>query len=169
MTKPDIITILENEGIELKQKGLDSWGLCPLHTEKTPSFKVNPERQTFHCFGCNESGDVIEFIQKLHGLDFKGALNYLGINNNQRVKPDPVLLRARDIRKQYEAWKYRYCLHLADLLRLLDKKKTTFKDMKQVEQYATHYHEASKWEIHFDLLMGNDEEKKFELFKELAI
>ena len=49
MTKPDIKTIIENEGIELKRRGRDYWANCPFHTDKTPSFKINLERQTWYC------------------------------------------------------------------------------------------------------------------------
>ncbi len=77
MNKPDIETILRNEGIELKLKGKSLWGLCPFHSERTPSFKVDLERQSFYCFGCGSGGDVIAFIQKYKGLSFKESLRYL--------------------------------------------------------------------------------------------
>ncbi len=57
--------------VTLKNAGGGSQkGLCPFHDEKTPSFNVNPSRQTFHCFGCGEGGDVISFVMKLDGLSF---------------------------------------------------------------------------------------------------
>jgi DNA primase len=52
-------------------------GLCPFHAEKTPSFMVNPERQTFHCFGCGEGGDVLSFVTKYYNLTFPEALKEL--------------------------------------------------------------------------------------------
>jgi DNA primase len=166
LDKPDIVTVLENEGLQLKQRGKDFWGLCPFHDEKTPSFKVNPDRQLYYCFSCHEHGDIISAIQKLKGVSFKNTLEYLGISNGRRVKPDPVKSRAREIRKQYEAWKHEYCLHLADMLRQFDRKKTTFTDTDQVEQCATLYHQATTWELDYSILTANDEKMKFELFRE---
>lgn len=51
--------------------------LCPFHSEKTPSFKVNPDTGTYHCFGCQERGDVFSLIQKLESLNFMEALEHL--------------------------------------------------------------------------------------------
>ena len=52
-------------------------GLCPFHDEKTPSFNVNPARGSFHCFGCQEGGDVISFLQKIDGLTFVESVERL--------------------------------------------------------------------------------------------
>ena len=51
--------------------------LCPFHREKTPSFKVDPERGTYRCYGCNEGGDVFSFVMKMENLEFPGALRHL--------------------------------------------------------------------------------------------
>ena len=96
--KPDIIRIIEQEGIELKR----GKGLCPFHSERTPSFIVNRNKQTFHCLGCGEHGDVISFIMKLKGISFKDALVYLGIKSGQPVKVDPAIAREKKIQKDYE-------------------------------------------------------------------
>jgi len=50
---------------------------CPFHEEKTPSFVIYLDSNSFYCFGCNEGGDVIDFVQKLHNVSFKEALKYL--------------------------------------------------------------------------------------------
>jgi DNA primase len=63
--------------VELKSAGKNYSGLCPFHTEKTPSFMVSPELQRYKCFGCGESGDVFNFIQKIEGIDFPEALEKL--------------------------------------------------------------------------------------------
>ena len=96
--KPDICRIIEQEGIELKR----GKALCPFHSEKTPSFVVNKEKQIFHCFGCGEHGDVITFIMKLKGITFKEALVYLGIKSGEPVKVNPAIQREKQIQKEYE-------------------------------------------------------------------
>ena len=64
--------------VELKRAGTGSWkGLCPFHTEKTPSFHVHETRQFFHCFGCGEKGDVFGFLQKIEQRSFTEVLRDL--------------------------------------------------------------------------------------------
>ncbi|MBI4032640.1 DNA primase [Candidatus Berkelbacteria bacterium] len=77
--------------VPLKKAGATWKGLCPFHKEKTPSFTVNPERQIFKCFGCNEGGDVLTFVQKMEGLTFPEALEMLadraGVKLDHRKAP----------------------------------------------------------------------------------
>ena len=63
--------------VKLHRAGRSLTGLCPFHKEKTPSFHVSVERGTFHCFGCGVGGDMFSFIEKIEGVDFKGALKML--------------------------------------------------------------------------------------------
>lgn len=63
--------------VELKKTGKNFRGICPFHREKTPSFFVSPDRQSWHCFGCNKGGDVITFVMEKEGLDFIRALQFL--------------------------------------------------------------------------------------------
>ncbi|MGY8737433.1 MAG: DNA primase [bacterium] len=72
----DIIAMVSRH-VELKQAGRNWKGLCPFHNEKTPSFNVNSERQIFHCFGCQEGGDIIAFLMKHDGLTFPEAARNL--------------------------------------------------------------------------------------------
>ncbi|MEN1977060.1 DNA primase, partial [Cellulomonas sp. P4] len=66
------------EHVALKSAGVGSMkGLCPFHDEKSPSFHVRPQVGLYHCFGCGEGGDVIDFIQKIDGLPFTEAVEYL--------------------------------------------------------------------------------------------
>ena len=59
-----------SEYVPLKRKGRRSWGLCPFHNEKTPSFSVDTETQLFYCFGCHKGGTVIQFVMEMERLDF---------------------------------------------------------------------------------------------------
>ena len=66
----DINDVIEHAGVELKRQGARQVGLCPFHADKTPSCYVFSDNRC-KCFGCGESGDVIDFTQKLHGLPFR--------------------------------------------------------------------------------------------------
>ncbi|MDO8741981.1 MAG: DNA primase [bacterium] len=63
--------------MKLTRAGRSLRGLCPFHKEKTPSFHVSPERGTWHCFGCGLGGDAFSFVEKIEGVDFKGAMKIL--------------------------------------------------------------------------------------------
>lgn len=71
-----IIDII-GECVSLKRAGANLKGRCPFHAEKTPSFMVSPARQSFHCFGCGEGGDVFSFMMKYYNLTFPEALKQL--------------------------------------------------------------------------------------------
>src|SRR6266516_4519655 len=71
------LVALAGEHIDLKRVGRRFMGLCPFHTEKTPSFSINPELGVFHCFGCQRSGDAITFIREVEHLDFVEAVERL--------------------------------------------------------------------------------------------
>ena len=76
--RSDIVEVISDR-VLLKKSGANYKGLCPFHSEKTPSFTVSPAKQIFHCFGCNEGGNVYQFVMKIENLSF----------------PDSVLLLAR--------------------------------------------------------------------------
>ena len=166
LNKPDIVETIMAE-MELRRTGSNYKALCPFHTEKTPSFIVNPARQTFHCFGCNEHGDLITFIQKYKELSFKDALASLGIDNSRQYKPNPRAERKKELVQQYRQWKNEYTGFLCNVLRMLDQRKMKFRTMEQVEKLSYHYHKEQIWEYHFEVLLGKDEDEKFELYKEL--
>jgi len=72
----DIVQLV-GERVPLKKAGRSYSGLCPFHSEKTPSFSVDPDRRTFHCWGCDEKGDCFDWLMKLDGLDKGEALKVL--------------------------------------------------------------------------------------------
>lgn len=75
----DHVDVVELVGrtVTLKRAGRSYKGLCPFHDEKTPSFNVNPDRQSFYCFGCQEGGDVFSFLMKTENLTFLEAVRSL--------------------------------------------------------------------------------------------
>lgn len=72
----DIETIIQSY-VTLRKTGTNEKGLCPFHSERTPSFTVYPATQSFYCFGCGAGGDVITFIMKIENLDYRGAVEFL--------------------------------------------------------------------------------------------
>ena len=72
----DIVDVI-SQYVILKRSGRNFFGLCPFHKEKSPSFAVSPDKQIFHCFGCGAGGNVIHFVSKIEGLDFKDTLELL--------------------------------------------------------------------------------------------
>ena len=72
----DLVTIM-GERSPVKQRGRDFWLCCPFHNEKTPSCKIDPALQLWHCFGCGEGGDVFAYIMKSQDVTFPEAVRYL--------------------------------------------------------------------------------------------
>jgi DNA primase len=72
----EVVEVIEGY-LPLKQTGKYYRALCPFHSEKTPSFTVNPERQIFYCFGCGEGGDVFRFVMRREGFTFPEAVRHL--------------------------------------------------------------------------------------------
>ncbi len=80
----DIVDIV-SEVVRLKKAGKNYLGLCPFHSEKTPSFTVNREKQIFHCFGCHEGGNVFSFLMKYQGISFPEAARMLARRYNIEI------------------------------------------------------------------------------------
>ena len=74
--RSDIVEVIRSY-VSVDRKGGNYWACCPFHHEKTPSFAVNEAEQFYHCFGCQESGDVIKFVQEIESTDFMGAVRIL--------------------------------------------------------------------------------------------
>ncbi|NOX51031.1 MAG: DNA primase, partial [Gammaproteobacteria bacterium] len=76
LDRVDIVDVIDRR-MTLKKSGKNYSGLCPFHDEKTPSFSVSPDKQFFHCFGCQESGTALTFIMNFDRLDFVEAVESL--------------------------------------------------------------------------------------------
>ena len=73
----DIVDVVGSYVRLTKKSGSNLFGLCPFHSEKTPSFSVSPDKQIYHCFGCGKGGGVISFVQAMEGLEFAEAVELL--------------------------------------------------------------------------------------------
>ena len=82
--RADIVDLI-GEYVDLKRSGSNYMGLCPFHSEKTPSFSVSPSKSIFKCFGCGVGGDVITFIMKRENLNFPEAVEFLAEKYNVRL------------------------------------------------------------------------------------
>ena len=85
----DIVDIV-SEAVLLKKAGRNFIGLCPFHTEKTPSFTVSPDKQIFYCFGCGTGGNVFSFLMKQEGLSFPETARRLAIRYGIDLPINPL-------------------------------------------------------------------------------
>ena len=77
----DIVDVI-SQYVNLKKSGRSFFGLCPFHSEKSPSFAVSPDKQIFHCFGCGVGGNVFHFISKIENVGFKESVEMLANRAN---------------------------------------------------------------------------------------
>lgn len=88
--KADIVDIISTY-VKLKPSGHSLTGLCPFHSEKTPSFVVDKDKALFHCFGCGAGGDVITFIRKIENLDYISALKFISDKVGLSMPQDDII------------------------------------------------------------------------------
>lgn len=84
----DLVELFSERSV-VRQRGKDFWCCCPFHQEKTPSCKIDPSTQTWHCFGCGEGGDAITFVRKMDDLDFADAIRFLARRGNVEIQETP--------------------------------------------------------------------------------
>jgi len=100
----ELVAVVE-ERASLRKQGARLVGRCPFHEERTASFSVNPSLGLYHCFGCHKGGDVISFVRETQGLDFAGAIEWLGERfrvelEYEDVSPEQAAKRSRRARLQ---------------------------------------------------------------------
>ncbi len=85
----DIVSVI-SETVMLKKSGMNYFGLCPFHSEKTSSFSVSPHKQIFYCFGCGAGGNVFSYLMKYHGITFPEAVKMAGVRCGIPIEMGPV-------------------------------------------------------------------------------
>lgn len=98
--RDDVVGVIERYGVQLQKAGSEFKGLCPFHSEKSPSFTVTPNKGRYHCFGCGASGDAIQFVQDYLGIeDFREAVNIInGDSSDTSHTPREKRTIERDVR-----------------------------------------------------------------------
>jgi len=98
--KVDLVKVVQ-EHVRLTKRNKDFWGLCPFHQEDSPSFHVNPQRQSWYCFGCERKGDVFTFVELIEKTDKRGALVLLAERAGVELKQlSPDQKDRADLRKR---------------------------------------------------------------------
>ncbi len=104
-SRTDIVPLI-SEDVVLKKAGRNYVGLCPFHSEKTPSFTVSPDKQIFYCFGCGTGGDIFTYLMKRRGVAFMEALKVLaqrsGVALPEDIQSDEEKSRYRQREMVYE-------------------------------------------------------------------
>ena len=93
-TQADIVAVV-GEYTTLKRAGRSFKGLCPFHTEKTPSFTVTPDGNFYNCFGCGVSGDLYDFLMRIEGLEFPEAVESLARRTGFQLRYEQMSARER--------------------------------------------------------------------------
>lgn len=96
--RTDIVDLVSSY-VTLTKKGNRYWGLCPFHSEKTPSFSVVPDKQMCYCFGCHKGGGAVNFIMEMESVGFVDAVAILAQRAGLEV---PNASEGRDTRKKRE-------------------------------------------------------------------
>jgi hypothetical protein len=172
----DLPGVVRDAGVELQNRGGRWVGLCPFHSEKTPSFQIyqgKTGKWHYHCFGCGAHGDAVDFLQRLHGLDFKGALNHLGINQgfltraNKRetAEANKKRQRRRELIGFFREWE-RAAVHHFSVMTRATRKALTELTPENFNQYGDILQPLSTWEYWLDILISGTDSEKFSLFQE---
>ena len=97
----DIVELV-SEYVSLEKRGKNYVGLCPFHSENTPSFSVNPEKNIAHCFSCKEGGGPIQFLMKIKNIGFGEALNTLALRNGIKLSGNNKIEKVDPYKKHKE-------------------------------------------------------------------
>lgn len=110
----DIVEVVSRQ-VQLQRKGQNLWGLCPFHSEKTPSFSVSPAKQMYYCFGCHAHGSVFNFLMETERLSFPEAVRALAERADIPVPEEANVTPAAKERQQERKLLYRVNQWATDL------------------------------------------------------
>ena len=118
IARTDIVDLV-SESVRLTKKGRNYWGLCPFHSEKTPSFSVSADKQIFKCFGCGKGGGAINFVMEMETLPFRDAVEVLakraglempadtgGPSAGARARREKLLAINKQAARTFHKWLY---------------------------------------------------------------
>jgi len=158
VNKPDILTIIQREGITLKR----NFASCVFHEEKTASLRVYPENNSYYCFGCNLGGDSIDFIMRLRNLSYKDALQYLNLKPQPPTKRD---IEKRKLIAKYNDWQRTYHADMCTLYRTIQNHKQSAASIDNINPAA--YHAEPVIEHRLDIFVRDDKDEKLSLYREV--
>ncbi|MDN7136129.1 DNA primase [Pseudidiomarina terrestris] len=102
LDRADVVEVVDSR-VPLKKAGRNYQACCPFHNEKSPSFTVAPDKQFFHCFGCGEHGNAIDFLMRYDGLDFPDAIEELAAMLGMEVPRETSVNPQAEARKRQQA------------------------------------------------------------------
>ena len=134
IARADVVDVV-GKHVQLKKGGANFMGLCPFHSEKSPSFSVSPTKQFYHCFGCGKNGNVISFLMDYLGMNFVEAVEDLaqqmGMQVPQQERSPQEQARAAQLKAQQNS-----------LTSLLDKAAQAYKQQLKISPKAIQYLEG---------------------------
>jgi DNA primase len=152
----DLAEVIQAEGVTLRHDR----GHCPFHDDQTPSFSVyqgRDGRQRWHCFGCGAGGDVVDFVQKLHRVDFPGALRLLGIAPGPMSPASKRQIqkrhRAQRIVESFEEWIDAAADELETLIRCTMKVASSWKTVEEFQAGAEILRLLAVWDYYLTILL----------------
>src|SRR3954453_749116 len=147
------VDVVEEIGlvVALQKSGKSFKGLCPFHNERTPSFYVFGDSQTWRCFGCNEGGDVFTFVQMQQGLEFREALLYLAEKAGVAVEDYSSHNRSPEEEREAQAAKERLRKLNEDALLWFHQMLLRSKDAAEVRTYVQNRGISSETVVAFSL------------------
>jgi hypothetical protein len=165
----DLATVIENSGIDLTSKYGRHVCRCPFHADERPSFFIYETH--FHCYGCGAHGDVIDFIQRLHKVEFKEACRLLGIRTGRPAKGTREniveLQKKRREREQYKRRESDLAYTLGCHIRWIRQVMNAINTIEDLEAFSDYLHGLPFFEYCHHILSQGDREQRREVVSAL--